>query len=81
MEAGSVYPPHKPLFEYFLACWKRVTKFRILRAPTPEKEEALKEAKRLCFSNCIFAITMPEMFGYLSPMPLVHFALTDMIRT
>ncbi|KAL0470341.1 ubiquitin elongating factor core domain-containing protein [Neurospora intermedia] len=63
MEAGRVYPPHKPLFEYFLACWKRVTRYRILRASTPEKEEALKEAKRMCFSNCIFAVTMPEMFG------------------
>lgn len=63
MEAGTLYPQHKPLFRYFLGCWKRVTSFRILRASTPEKEEALKEAKRLCFSNCIFAITMPEMFG------------------
>ncbi|KAK3948821.1 ubiquitin elongating factor core-domain-containing protein [Pseudoneurospora amorphoporcata] len=63
MEAGSLYPRSKPLFEYFLACWKRVNRFRISRASTPEKEEALKEAKRLCFSNCIFAVTMPEMFS------------------
>lgn len=81
MEAGRVYPPHKPLFEYFLACWKRVTRYRILRASTPEKEEALKEAKRLCFSNCIFAVTMPEMFGYLSPVSSSLFALADMIQT
>lgn len=75
MEAGSLYPPNEPLFEYFLACWKRVIKYKILRAPTPEKEEAVKEAKRLCFSNCIFAITMPEMFGYLSPVSSLQFVL------
>lgn len=79
MEAGTLYPQHKPLMRYFLGCWKRVTKFRILRASTPEKEEALKEAKRLCFSNCIFAVTMPEMFGYLSPVSSSTFALADLI--
>ena len=82
MEAGGMYPQSKPLFEYFLACWKRVNKFRILRASTPEKEDAIKEAKRLCFSNCIFAITMPEMFGYLSPMSSISpVPSADLIRT
>jgi hypothetical protein len=38
----------------------------------PEKEEALEEAR---FSNCIFAVTVAEMFGYLSPVTSLHFAL------
>jgi len=63
MEAATAYPHSSPLFEYFLPCWKRVTKaIRVLRGPAPQKEEILREARRLCFSNCIFALTMPELF-------------------
>jgi len=67
MEAVTSWPQDKPLFDYLLPCWKRVIRtIRLLRGPAPQKEEILKEAKRLCFSNCIFAVTMPELFRYLS---------------
>jgi ubiquitin conjugation factor E4 B len=65
MEAGTEFQHDRPLFDYLLACWKRVVKtLKMLRGPAPQKEALLKEAKRLCFSNCIFALTMPELFGY-----------------
>ncbi|CAP70574.1 uncharacterized protein PODANS_3_6380 [Podospora anserina S mat+] len=64
MEAATEYPKDKPLFEYLLACWKRVVRtLKALRNPTPQKEALLKEARRLCFSNCIFSLTMPELFS------------------
>ncbi|KAL8778433.1 MAG: hypothetical protein Q9213_007412 [Squamulea squamosa] len=52
--------------DYLLACWKRVTsQFKHYKSNKAEenKLEILKEARRLCMSYCIFAITMPEMFG------------------
>jgi ubiquitin conjugation factor E4 B len=66
MEAATAWPAEKPLFDYLLPSWKRVIRaIRLLRGPAPQKEEVLKEARRLCFSNCIFAVTMPELFRYL----------------
>ncbi|KAK1836114.1 ubiquitin conjugation factor E4 [Podospora conica] len=64
VEAAAAFPHHLPLLNYLLPCWKRVTKsLKLLRGPAPQKEEVLKEAKRLCFSNCIFAISVPELFS------------------
>lgn len=64
MEAATAWPHEKPLFDYLLPCWKRVIRaIKLLRGPAPEKEAILREAKRLCFSNCIFAIVMPELFS------------------
>ncbi|KAJ2983669.1 hypothetical protein NUW58_g6211 [Xylaria curta] len=64
LEAASHVPKSKALLDYFLPCWKRVMKAtRPSRRPPPEKEAILIEAKRLCMSNCIFALTMPEYFG------------------
>lgn len=57
----------KPL-DYLLPCWKRVGRvFRGFRRVTDEdpKFRIICEARRLCLSYCIFAITMPEMFGYV----------------
>ncbi|KAH8198666.1 hypothetical protein TruAng_007164 [Truncatella angustata] len=55
LEATSAQPTSKPL---------RVVKVASsLRRPTPEKQAVLDEAKRLCMSNCIFALTMPELFS------------------
>ena len=63
MEAATAIPHDRPLFDYLLPCWKRVVKtIKVLRSPTPEKEALLKETRRLCFSNCIFALTVPELF-------------------
>ncbi|KAI1084660.1 ubiquitin conjugation factor E4 [Whalleya microplaca] len=64
LEAARYLPTNKALLDYLLPCWKRVMKAtRPSRRPPPEKEEVVNEAKRLCMSNCIFALTMPEYFG------------------
>jgi ubiquitin conjugation factor E4 B len=66
MEAATAFPHDRPLFEYLLPCWKRVVRtLKVMRGPAPEKEALLKEARRLCFSNCIFALTVPELFRYV----------------
>lgn len=75
LEAASAFPHDKPLMDYMLPCWKRVVQARkSLRAPTPDKEAVLAEAKRLCMSYCLFAVTMPDLFGYaglaLFPLPV-----------
>ncbi|KAI1340018.1 ubiquitin conjugation factor E4 [Xylariaceae sp. FL0016] len=64
LEAASKVPPSKPLLSYLLPCWKRVVRANKPAKPPPEpRREVLSEAKRLCMSNCIFALTMPEYFG------------------
>ncbi|KAI8634270.1 ubiquitin fusion degradation protein 2 [Xylariaceae sp. FL1651] len=64
LEAAKHVPTSQALLDYLLPCWKRVMRAsRPLRRPPPEKEAVLSEAKRLCMSNCIFALTMPEYFG------------------
>jgi ubiquitin conjugation factor E4 B len=65
LEAAKHVPSDKALLDYLLPCWKRVMRAtRASRRPSPAKEAVLQEAKRLCMSNCIFALTMPEYFGY-----------------
>ncbi len=66
LEAATSISHEKPLlYEYLLPCWKRATRaVKAYKGPSASpKEEVLKEARRLCFSNCIFALTMPELFG------------------
>lgn len=64
LEAASAFPHDKPLMDYMLPCWKRVIQARkSLRAGTPEKEGLLAEAKRMCMSYCLFAVTLPDLFG------------------
>ncbi|KAK0634585.1 ubiquitin elongating factor core-domain-containing protein [Bombardia bombarda] len=64
MEIATALPHDKPLLDYLLPCWKRVTRLiKALRSHVPRKGEILREARRLCFSNCIFALTMPELFS------------------
>ncbi|KAI0865512.1 ubiquitin fusion degradation protein 2 [Xylaria cubensis] len=64
LEAAKHVPKTKALLDYLLPSWKRVMRAsRPSRRPSPEKEAVLDEAKRLCMSNCIFALTMPEYFG------------------
>lgn len=64
VEAATALPQDRPLFEYLLPCWKRVVRtLKLLRGPAPEREALLREARRLCFSNCVFALTVPELFG------------------
>ena len=63
--AASKAPKGSPL-DYLLSCWKRVSAaykpYRSQKRPDA-KGEIVKEARRLCMSYCIFAITMPELFG------------------
>ncbi|PBP19477.1 ubiquitin elongating factor core [Diplocarpon rosae] len=64
LEAASTIPNNKPILEYLLPCWKRVVKAsKGLRGYADAKNAVVKEAKRLCMSNCIFAIEMPELYG------------------
>ncbi|MCJ1389352.1 hypothetical protein MMC18_002208 [Xylographa bjoerkii] len=65
IEAASNLGKTTPL-DYLLACWKRVS--RLFKSLKPIKVGDLKqgvvrEARRLCMSYCIWAITMPDMFG------------------
>ncbi|KAI1410056.1 ubiquitin conjugation factor E4 [Hypoxylon sp. FL1857] len=64
LEAARHVPANRPLLDYLLPCWKRVVRANKPARPlTPERQAVLSEAKRLCMSNCIFALTMPEYFG------------------
>lgn len=65
LEAASKLEKISPL-DYLLGCWKRVSRqHRALKGASAEdpKSGIIKEARRLCMSYCIFAVTMPEMFG------------------
>jgi ubiquitin conjugation factor E4 B len=68
LEAASNLQEEEPL-DYLLGCWKRVSRiFRGMRSNDP-RFGILKEARRLCFSYCIFAVTIPDMFGQ-EPSPV-----------
>ena len=70
LEVGPNLGKTKPL-DYLLACWKRVSRLnRSFKKPAPEdpKYVVVQEARRMCMSYCIFAITTPELFG-LEPYP------------
>ncbi|KAL9591788.1 MAG: hypothetical protein Q9179_007371 [Wetmoreana sp. 5 TL-2023] len=81
LEATTVTNKLTPL-DYLLPCWKRVTRqFKHDRSSKAEeaKIDILREARRLCMSYCIFAITMPEMFGRepSDTSPLLSHLLAD----
>ncbi|KAL8831689.1 MAG: hypothetical protein Q9170_005185 [Blastenia crenularia] len=81
LETASGVSKITPL-DYLLGCWKRVTA-QLKHSKTHKAEgsrlDVVKEARRLCMSYCIFAITMPEMFGREPPefSPLVPHLLLD----
>lgn len=67
IEACSNLPPNEPLFGYLLLCWKRAVK----AASTTKNASDVRlgvheEAKRLCISNCLFSLTMPDLYGCVS---------------
>ncbi|KAF1814506.1 hypothetical protein P152DRAFT_432509 [Eremomyces bilateralis CBS 781.70] len=81
VEAASNLSKEEP-FNYLLGCWKRVSRqWRSMSSlgPNDPKFAVIKEARRLCMSYCIFAITMPEMFGRDTPetSPLIEHLLVD----
>ncbi|KAI9706324.1 MAG: hypothetical protein M1820_004900 [Bogoriella megaspora] len=54
----------KTPLDYLLGCWKRITRLqRGIKTPDEAQLKVVKEARRLCFSYCVFAVTMPDMFG------------------
>ena len=66
LEAASTPGKGITSLDYLLGCWKRVIReWKPLRKGGEQdpKFVIVKEARRLCMSYCIFAITMPEMFG------------------
>ncbi|RYN76635.1 Ubiquitin conjugation factor [Alternaria alternata] len=67
LEAASSQTQGSAL-EYLMSCWKRVSKvLKNLTNKTGPRFNVVKEARRLCFSYCIFAATMPDMFGEEAP--------------
>ncbi|KAI9696955.1 MAG: hypothetical protein M1836_004916 [Candelina mexicana] len=64
LEAASNLENTNPL-DYLLACWKRVSRqLRGMKISSSDpKYTIMKEARRICMSYCMFAATMPDMFG------------------
>lgn len=76
LEAASNTDRDTPL-DYLLPCWKRVrrlTKGFRKSSDNDPRFAVISEAKRLCISYAVFAVTMPEMFG------LVSFSDSNMAR-
>ncbi|EGX88923.1 ubiquitin conjugation factor E4 [Cordyceps militaris CM01] len=63
IEACSSWPEDKPLLNYLLPCWKRAVKQAAQKTSSVTRHRVHEEAKRLCMSNCLFAITMPDLYG------------------
>ncbi|KAL9608059.1 MAG: hypothetical protein Q9167_007083 [Letrouitia subvulpina] len=81
VEVGSNSGKTAPL-DYLLGCWKRVSRqFRSYRGQKIDeaKVDIIKEARRLCMSYCIFAVTIPDMFGQeqSATSPLTSHLLLD----
>ena len=68
LEAASKFERKTTPLDYLLECWKRVSRHHRNLKKNGEQDpkfQVVKEARRLCMSYCIFAATMPEMFGYV----------------
>ncbi|KAM0261933.1 hypothetical protein ACHAQJ_001936 [Trichoderma viride] len=64
IEACSSWSSDKPLMHYLLPCWKRAVKAAAANKQTSgPRFELHEESKRLCMSNCLFAVTMPVLYG------------------
>jgi ubiquitin conjugation factor E4 B len=67
MEAGSqTLGGRTTPIDYLFGCWKRISRLsKGFKDRTPENPKwvIVQEARRLCMSWCIFAITTPEIFG------------------
>ena len=66
LEAASNLKQNVTPLDYMLGCWKRVNRhYKALRKSGEQDPKfiVMKEARRICMSYCIFAITMPDMFG------------------
>jgi len=67
--------------DYLLSCWKRVSReWRNWRTtPASPKRDVIEDARRICMSYCVFAVTMPDMFNreVSTSNPLTEHLLTD----
>lgn len=63
IEACSAWPDDKPLMSYLLPCWKRAVKQATQKTSSTTRQQLHEEAKRLSMSNCLFALTMPDLYG------------------
>lgn len=66
LEAASNLKQGTMPLDYLLGCWKRINRhFKTLRKAGEQdpKFVVIKEARRLCMSYCMFAVSMPDMFG------------------
>ncbi|CAK7262469.1 Ubiquitin conjugation factor E4 [Sporothrix epigloea] len=63
LEACSKLSHKKPLLDYLLPVYKTVNKMLKGRTAVPQRVTVLQETKRLCMSNIVFALTMPEYVG------------------
>lgn len=63
IESCSNFALDKPLMQYLLPCWKRAVKSVAPKAASQRRVHVHEEAKRLCMSNCLFALTMPDLYG------------------
>jgi ubiquitin conjugation factor E4 B len=67
IEACSSWSSDKPLMHYLLPCWKRAVKAASANKQTSgPKFDLSEESKRLCMSNCLFAVTMPVLYGLVA---------------
>ena len=65
MEGGQSLGKTSP-HDWLFGCWKRVNRLsKSIKEKVPENQKwvIISEARRLCFSWCIFSFTMPDMFG------------------
>jgi len=66
IEACSNWDTSSPLLDCLLPCWKRAVKAaNTAKNASPQRQEVIEEAKRLCMSNCLFALTMPALYGFV----------------
>lgn len=50
--------------DYLLGCWKRVSRaLRSTKSDQTERLAVIQEARRICMNYCIYAVTMPDLFG------------------
>ncbi|KAF6805558.1 ubiquitin conjugation factor e4 [Colletotrichum sojae] len=76
LEALNAWPRDKHILSFLLPCFKRILRLAtFVRETAKDKREVFEEAKRLCISNCMFALTLPDLFGRTRPDNLVPFLL------
>ncbi|TDZ67800.1 Ubiquitin conjugation factor E4 [Colletotrichum trifolii] len=76
LETLTSLSPDRPILGFLLPCFKRILRFySSVKETAKEKRAVLDEAKRLCVSNCLFAVTLPDLFQRSQPDNLAAFLL------